>query len=243
MAPHWPCAYPQDASPGEARPAKQHPENQAQSGSSGRQQRDLLIAPAEVACMKPIYSVCSTEAQRAVWNQPMSTERLDLFQTGCLVASAMSLDQVNRRHRAAGFVLIQQSRTRSRTRFQPQRSSEAGPEIAPLGCAEGPWLRGKRVVPRELASELGVARSTAVRVLRRSRRHGSTFEESWGVALLSIGHPKTPRSAGPCTVRVESQVTPACLPRSGELPLVRVSGCCIWREARRIEVLSEPARL
>lgn len=65
--------------------------------SSGRQQRDLLIEAAELARMKPIYCIYSTEAQRAIWKQPMSTNGLGLFQSGCLVARANDVPETTTR--------------------------------------------------------------------------------------------------------------------------------------------------
>lgn len=56
--------------------------------SSGRQQRCLLIAGAQAACMKPVYCIYSTNQQRKFWRQPKGPPGYRTFQTGCLLADA-----------------------------------------------------------------------------------------------------------------------------------------------------------
>ena len=56
--------------------------------SSGRQQRDLLIAGALAAGMKAVYCIYCTEPRRKVWKQPQARPGYRSFQTGCLLADA-----------------------------------------------------------------------------------------------------------------------------------------------------------
>ena len=56
--------------------------------SSGEEQRDLLIANAEDADMKPVYCIYCTEPQRRVWKQNPVMPGFRSFQTGCLLADA-----------------------------------------------------------------------------------------------------------------------------------------------------------
>ena len=56
--------------------------------SSGRQQRDLLIAGAVAEGMKPVYCIYCTEPQRKVWTQKQAVPGFKSFQTGCLLADA-----------------------------------------------------------------------------------------------------------------------------------------------------------
>ena len=56
--------------------------------SSGKQQRDLLIADALAAGMKPVYCIYCTEPQRNVWTQDKAPPGLGRFQAGCLLADA-----------------------------------------------------------------------------------------------------------------------------------------------------------
>ena len=56
--------------------------------SSGREQRDLLIAGARAARMKAVYCIYCSELQRKVWKQPKAPPGYRSFQTGCLLADA-----------------------------------------------------------------------------------------------------------------------------------------------------------
>ena len=56
--------------------------------SSGEEQRDLLIANAEDADMKPVYCIYCTKPQRRVWKQTTVVPGFGSFQTGCLLAEA-----------------------------------------------------------------------------------------------------------------------------------------------------------
>ena len=59
--------------------------------SPGKKQRDLLIAGAQAAGMKPVYCIYCTEPQRNVWTQDKALPGLggfQTFQTGCLLADA-----------------------------------------------------------------------------------------------------------------------------------------------------------
>ena len=56
--------------------------------SSGKEQRDLLIAAAGVEGMKPVYCIYCTEPQRKVWTQKQAVPEFTSFQTGCLLAAA-----------------------------------------------------------------------------------------------------------------------------------------------------------
>ena len=57
-------------------------------GSSGPQQRDLLVAGARAAGMKAVYCIYCTERQRKVWNQSQAPSGCRSFETGCLLADA-----------------------------------------------------------------------------------------------------------------------------------------------------------
>ncbi len=65
--------------------------------SSGRQQRDLLIAGACTARMKPVYCIYSTEQERMIWKQPKGRRGHRTFQTGCLLADAADVPLLTRR--------------------------------------------------------------------------------------------------------------------------------------------------
>ena len=56
--------------------------------SSGKEQRDLLIAEAGAGGMKPVYCIYCTEPKRKVWTQGQAAPGLRSFQTGCLLADA-----------------------------------------------------------------------------------------------------------------------------------------------------------
>ena len=56
--------------------------------SSGKEQRDLLIAGAAGEGMKPIYCIYCTEPQRTLWNEVQAVPGFRSFQTGCLLAGA-----------------------------------------------------------------------------------------------------------------------------------------------------------
>ena len=56
--------------------------------SSGKQQRDLLIAGARADGMKAVYCIYCTEPQRRIWRQPKALPVLGSFQSGCLLADA-----------------------------------------------------------------------------------------------------------------------------------------------------------
>ena len=56
--------------------------------SSGKQQRDLLIAGARTARMKAVYCIYCTEPQRKFWTEPKALPGFGSFQTGCLLADA-----------------------------------------------------------------------------------------------------------------------------------------------------------
>ena len=56
--------------------------------SSGKQQRDLLIAGAGRSRMKPVYCIYCTEPQRNVWKRDKALPGFRSFETGCLLADA-----------------------------------------------------------------------------------------------------------------------------------------------------------
>lgn len=59
--------------------------------SSGKEQRDLLIAGAVSEGMKPVYCIYCTEPQRKVWTQKQAVPGFRSFQTGCLLAAAQDV--------------------------------------------------------------------------------------------------------------------------------------------------------
>ena len=59
--------------------------------SSGKQQRDLLIAGARAAGMKAVYCIYCTEPQRKFWKKFHAPPGYRSFQTGCLLADATYL--------------------------------------------------------------------------------------------------------------------------------------------------------
>ena len=65
--------------------------------SSGKQQRDLLIAGARSAGMKAVYCIYCTEPQRKVWTQHKALPGYKSFQTGCLLADAANILPTTRR--------------------------------------------------------------------------------------------------------------------------------------------------
>ncbi len=56
--------------------------------SSGKKQRDLLIAGAAAEGMKPVYCIYCTEPQGKVWTQKQAVPGFRSFETGCLLADA-----------------------------------------------------------------------------------------------------------------------------------------------------------
>ena len=56
--------------------------------SSGAQQRELLLRESCSAGMKPTYCIYCTQAQRVAWQEPVSINRVDCFQAGCLLVDA-----------------------------------------------------------------------------------------------------------------------------------------------------------
>ena len=56
--------------------------------SSGEEQRDLLIAGARAARMKPVYCIYCYEPQRNVWTQGQAVPGFRSLETGCLLADA-----------------------------------------------------------------------------------------------------------------------------------------------------------
>ena len=56
--------------------------------SSGKQQRDLLMAEAHTDKMKPIYCIYCTEPQRTVWTQITPPLGYKSYHMGCLLADA-----------------------------------------------------------------------------------------------------------------------------------------------------------
>ena len=65
--------------------------------SSGKQQRDLLMAGAVAAGMKPVYCIYCTERQREFWTQFKALPGLGGFETGCLLAEAENVPQDTKR--------------------------------------------------------------------------------------------------------------------------------------------------
>ena len=59
--------------------------------SSGKQQRDLVIAGARAAEMKAVYCIYCTEPQRKFWKEFHAPPGYRSFQTGCLLADATHL--------------------------------------------------------------------------------------------------------------------------------------------------------
>ena len=66
-------------------------------GSSGKQQRDLLINRAGKDGMKPVYCIYCTEAQRRVWKQGVATAPFGTLQAGCLLADARDVPLTTKR--------------------------------------------------------------------------------------------------------------------------------------------------
>ena len=56
--------------------------------SSGKEQRDLLIAGAGAEGMKPVYCIYCTERQRTLWKKVQAVPGFRSFETGCLLAGA-----------------------------------------------------------------------------------------------------------------------------------------------------------
>ena len=56
--------------------------------SSGKEQRDLLIAGSMAEGMKPVYCIYCTEQQRTLWKEVEAVPELASFETGCLLAAA-----------------------------------------------------------------------------------------------------------------------------------------------------------
>ncbi|MDE2808466.1 MAG: hypothetical protein OXN90_08610 [Gemmatimonadota bacterium] len=56
--------------------------------SSGKEQRDLLIAAAGAEGMKPVYCIYCTEPQRTLWKKARAVPGFRSFETGCLLAGA-----------------------------------------------------------------------------------------------------------------------------------------------------------
>ena len=56
--------------------------------SSGKEQRDLLIAGSMAEGMKPVYCIYCTERQRTLWKEVEAVPGFRSFETGCLLADA-----------------------------------------------------------------------------------------------------------------------------------------------------------
>ena len=56
--------------------------------SSGKKQRDLLIAGSMAEGMKPVYCIYCTERQRTLWKEVQAVPGFKSFETGCLLAAA-----------------------------------------------------------------------------------------------------------------------------------------------------------
>lgn len=56
--------------------------------SSGKEQRDLLIAEAGAEGMKPVYCIYCTEPRRTLWKEFQAVPGFRSFQAGCLLADA-----------------------------------------------------------------------------------------------------------------------------------------------------------
>lgn len=65
--------------------------------SSGKQQRDLLMAGAAATRMKPVYCIYCTERQREFWTQFKALPGFGAFETGCLLAGAENVPQDTKR--------------------------------------------------------------------------------------------------------------------------------------------------
>ena len=65
--------------------------------SSGKQQRDLLIADAHTDKMKPIYCIYCTEPQRTVWTQITPPLGYNSYRMGCLLADASDVPLTTKR--------------------------------------------------------------------------------------------------------------------------------------------------
>ena len=59
--------------------------------STGKQQRNLLIAGAHAARMKAVYCIYCTESQRKFWKKPDAPPGYRSLETGCLLADATHL--------------------------------------------------------------------------------------------------------------------------------------------------------
>lgn len=60
-------------------------------GSSGNQQRDLLIQQAQADGMKPVYCIYCTEPQRSHWKVGVEPDGFKGYQSGCLLADALDV--------------------------------------------------------------------------------------------------------------------------------------------------------
>lgn len=65
-------------------------------GSTGVQQRDLLINAALADGMKPVYCLYCTERQRSTWTERLSPPELKIYQMGCLLADAANVPLTTR---------------------------------------------------------------------------------------------------------------------------------------------------
>lgn len=65
-------------------------------GSTGLQQRDILINTARADGMKPVYCLYCTEQQRSTWTERLSPPGLKIYQMGCLLADAANVPPTTR---------------------------------------------------------------------------------------------------------------------------------------------------
>ena len=65
--------------------------------SSGKQQRDLLIAEAHTDKMKPVYCIYCTEPQRTFWTQTPPPLGYKSYHMGCLLADASDVPWTTKR--------------------------------------------------------------------------------------------------------------------------------------------------
>ena len=121
--------------------------------SSGKEQRDLLIAEAGAEGMKPVYCIYCTEPQRSVWTQDKAPPGFGSLQTGCLLADAAHVpgtttklgaieDKCKPWHHLFARAVVMREESR-----QPPPRSAAGPaSVCPLSAVRHGRLDSGRLV-------------------------------------------------------------------------------------------------
>ena len=101
-------------------------------GSSGKQQRDLLINGAGADGMKPVYCIYCTETQRRVWKQGVATAPFGTLQAGCMLADARDVPLTTKRLHEIEEQCFPWHFLFSRSVFVPQKTKLAAEEEAEL---------------------------------------------------------------------------------------------------------------